>query len=389
MRAEAASVFDVQGQEFIDCIAGYGNLNLGHNPGKVVQAVLQEIKSQRPFNWPFISSAHANLVERLAEVAPGDMECSLVVNSGAEAVDSALKLARLATRQPKIICMRGAWHGFTMGALSVSERSLCRGFGPLLEGVTAVPYGEVPAVEAAIDTQTAAVIVEPIQAEGGAVVPPPDYLRKLAALCRRRRVLLIFDEIKTGIGKTGRMFACEHEDAIPDMMVIGRSLGGGVMPIGALMARRAVWDSVGYHFAMSSSSGAGCAPACAAALAALDTIEREDLCARATLRGEQLVSGLSRLVAAFPKVAVGFSGRGLLMALHTDSLKSATEIVMHCIRRGVLLMMAFCDRTSVLIEPPLCITETQMDKVLDALEDAVGSAYRKEAAEFPVCRPVS
>lgn len=382
MRAEGASVFDAQGREFIDCIAGYGNLNLGHNPGKVVEAVVEEIKSLRPFNWPFVSPAHANLVKRLAEVAPGELECSLVVNSGAEAVDSALKLARLATHQTRIICMRGAWHGFTLGALSVSERSLCRGLEPLLEGVVAVPYGEVAAVDGAIDGRTAAVIVEPIQAESGAIVPPPGFLRQLAALCRRKNVILILDEIKTGMGKTGSLFACEHEDVVPDMMLLGKSLGGGVMPIGVLMANRQVWGAAGYHFTMSSSSGAGNAPACAAALASLDTIEKEDLCARATLRGEQLAGGLGRVVATFPQVAVGFSGRGLLMALRADSLGSATQIVMHCIRRGVLVMMAFCDKARVLIEPPLCITESQMEKVVDALEDAVAAVCRQESAEF-------
>ncbi len=180
VRARQALVYDSEGREYIDCIAGYGNLNLGHNPPAIIKAVVEEIRSPRPFNWPFVSDAHASLAERLANCFPGKLDCCLVVNSGAEAVDSALKLVRLATRKTKVISMNGAWHGFTFGALSISEASMCRCFQPLLEGITHVPYGDARAVEQAIDPETGAVFVEPIQAESGAVVPPPGYLQELA-----------------------------------------------------------------------------------------------------------------------------------------------------------------------------------------------------------------
>jgi len=374
VRARQALVYDSEGREYIDCIAGYGNLNLGHNPPAIIKAVVEEIRSQRPFNWPFVSDAHASLAERLANCFPGKLECCLVVNSGAEAVDSALKLVRLATRKTKVISMNGAWHGFTFGALSISEASMCRCFQPLLEGITHVPYGDARAVEQAIDPETGAVFVEPIQAESGAVVPPPGYLQELAEVCRRRKVLLVFDEIKTGIGKTGRLFACEHEDVVPDILLAGKSLGGGLMPIGVVLARRNIWGAVGYSFPMSSSSGSGNAPACAAALATLDMLARQNLCARATLRGQQLASGLRKIVAAHSQVAAGYSGRGLLMALQTDNLKNASAIVTGCIKAGVLIMMAFCDKTRILIEPPLCITEAQMETVISTLGQAVKRA---------------
>lgn len=371
VHASGAVVSDRDGRTFIDCIAGYGNLNVGHNAPEVIEAVVDELRSPRPFSWPFIGAAHARLAQRLAQLAPGELECSLIVNSGAEAVDGALKLARLAKRKPFIVAAKGAWHGFTLGALSVSEPAMRRSFEPLLGGVTHVPYGDAGAVEQAIQDQTGAVIVEPIQAESGAVMPPPGYLRDLVAICRRKDVILIFDEIKTGIGKTGRVFACEHEDAVPDVLLVGKSLGGGVMPIGAVIAHRRWWGSFGYSFGMSSSSGAGNAPACAAAVATLDLLEREKLCEKAAAHGERLFGCLQALAKQYPGIVTGASGRGLLAALHTDSMKSATEIVMQCIQRGVLVMNAFGDRTRILIEPPLCITVDQLDTALFAIEAAV------------------
>ncbi len=369
--ASQASVVDAEGRHYIDCIGGYGNLNLGHHHPGVIDAVISELRSNRPFNWPFISGTHARLAAELARICPGNLECSLIVNSGSEAVDSALKLVRLATRKSEIICARGGWHGFTFGALSISEPDLCRTFQPLLPGITAVPYGDAAAIESAISEQTGAVILEPIQSESGAVVPPPSYLSAVEEICRRKNVVLIFDEIKTGIAKTGRMFACEHDGAVPDMLLLGKSLGGGAMPIGVVVARRDLWSKFGLSFPMSSSSAAGNAPACAAALATLQAVESEDLCAQAAQKGASLATSLELLVKQFPDIIRGFSGRGLLLALHAANLKVATEIVKNCISRGVLVMTAFCNRTRILIEPPICISNEQVSKVSAVLADAV------------------
>jgi putrescine aminotransferase len=367
VRAEQAVVYDRDGNRYIDCIAGYGNLNVGHNHPRVLDAVVEELRSPRPYNWPFLSDAHTRLAEKLAEVAPGELSCSLIVNSGSEAVDSALKLVRLATGKHQVISAHGGWHGFTLGALSVSEPSLCRNFTPLLEGVTHVRYGDVGALEQAMGERTGAVIVEPIQAESGAVVPPAGYLRELAELCRRRNVVLILDEIKTGIGKTGRLFACEYENAVPDILLVGKALGGGVMPIGALIATSGLWRKFGLSFPMSSSSAAGNAPACVAALATLEVVETEGLCAQAARQGERALAVLGGFVSEFAPVVKGASGRGLLIALHADGPRSASRIVSGCAKRGVLVMTAFCDRTRILFEPPLCITAEQTDFALDVL----------------------
>ena len=371
VRAEGASVFDSAGRRFIDCVAGYGNLNIGHNHPYVIEAVVAELRSPRPFNLPFLSDSQARLAAMLAEVTPGDLECSFIVNSGSEAVDSALKLARLATGRRDIITTRGAWHGFTFGAMSVSERSMLRSFEPLVPGVTAVPYGDAAAVEAAITDQTAAVIVEPIQSESGAIVPPDGYLRQLCELCRSRNVVLIFDEVKCGLGKAGTLWACNREDAVPDILLAGKSLGGGAMPIGTLTARRKLWGRFGFSFPMSSSSGAGNAPACAAAVATLEVIERERLPEKALRSGARIVRTLQQLAADHPGIVHGFSGAGLLLALHADGPKASTAIVQGCAQRGVLVMAAFCDRNRILIEPPLSISDEEVDIVLNAVAETV------------------
>jgi putrescine aminotransferase len=361
VRAAGAFVWDRDGRRYLDCIAGYGNLNVGHNHPRVLDEVVAELRSPRPFYSPYLSEAQTRLAEELARLAPGTLDRSLIVSSGSEAVDSALKLVRLATGKHRVISARGAWHGFTLGALSVSEPSLCRNFAPLAEGVTHVPYGDLAALEQAMDERTGALILEPIQGDGGAVVPPAGYVREAAALCRRRNVVLIMDEIKTGLGRTGRWFACEHERAVPDILLLGKALGGGAMPIGALVAGRALWAKFGLSFPMSSSSSAGNAPACAAALATLEVLESEDLCVQAARTGQRLLAALEALAREFAPILGGVSGRGLLLALHTDGPRSASRLIAACARKGLLVMSAFCDRTRVLLEPPLGITAEQSD----------------------------
>jgi putrescine aminotransferase len=376
VRAEGARIYDRDGRMYIDCVAGYGNLNLGHNHSRVINAVIEELSSPRPYNLPFLSQPQARLAEMLAQVTPGDLECSLIVNSGSEAVDSGLKLARLATGRPHVVAMRGAWHGFTFGAMSVSEPAMCQNFAPLLDDVTHVTYGDAEAALNAINARTGALIVEPIQAESGAIVPPAGYLLALAEICAQKQVVLIFDEVKTGIGKTGRIFACEHEGAVPDVILAGKALGGGAVPIGTVTARRKLWSKVGLSFPMSSSSGGGNAPACAAAVAVLDTLAADDLCAQAHHKGERILTALAYLARDFPQIIHGVSGRGLLIAIHTPNLKMANDLVRGCLKRGVLMMVAFCNRTRVLIEPPLCIEEELVDSLISELRGTVEDMAR-------------
>lgn len=371
--AEGATVTDASGRRYLDCIAGYGNCFVGHKPRLIIDAVVAEIRSARPFNLPFIGEAQARFFAKLVEVSPEGLECCYAVNSGSEAVETALKLVRLVTGKSGVVCMSGAWHGFTLGCLGVSEAAMTKQFRPLLTGMKQVPFGDSEAVDAAIDESVGCIIAEPIQAENGAVVPPPGYLEELRRIADRRNVLLVFDEAKTGVGKTGRMFACMHEDAVPDILVCGKALGGGIMPIGAVVARRKIWSKFGLSFPMSSSSGAGNAPACAAALATLHYVEREGLCERAIARGHQLRAGLENLVQRFPRTLTAIDGRGLLLSIRAANAQLASSLVQQCAQRGLLVMTAFCDRTKLLIEPPACISNEEVDRVNMALAEAASA----------------
>jgi len=371
IKAEGIFIYDANGNRFIDCVVGYGNCNIGHNHPKVVEAVTKELLSPRPFNLPFISDVQTMLSEKLAEITPANLECSLIVNSGSEAVESALKLARLSTKKAGIIATHGAWHGFTLGALSVSEPSMCTSFSPMLPDVTHVPYNNLEAIRKSITNNTGAIIIEPIQAESGAVTPDNGYLQNLSKMCTEQQIILIFDEVKTGICKTGNMFACENDNAVPDIILSGKSLGGGVMPIGAMTAKKKIWRKLGYSFPMSSSSGGGNAPACAAALATLEVVEEERLCENACRCGSILENELFNLTQQYPSVLKGVSGRGLLLALHTNDWQTSSLIVNGCIKRNVLLMPAFCDRSKILIEPPLCIAEKEIGEIIDVIHSTV------------------
>jgi putrescine aminotransferase len=369
--AKGAMIVDSAGRQYIDCIAGYGNCVLGHNPRPVIDAVVLELQSPLPFNLPFVLEVQALLAERLARDTPGDLECSFIVNSGSEAVETALKLSRLATGRSGVICATGAWHGFTFGCLSVSEQSMCRQFRPMLDGIKRVTYGDAAAIEACLDDTIGCVIVEPIQSENGAIVPPQGYLKSLQDLCSKKGVILIFDEVKTGIAKTGRMFACEYDNAVPDVLVCGKALGGGVMPIGAVVAQRKVWGRFGLSFPMSSSSGAGNAPACAAALATLKYVGEEKLCEKAERQGIRLMAGLQLIKEHNPERLLGISGRGLLIGLKFVDQKFASQMVVECAKRSVLVMNAFCDRSKILVEPPACITDEQVDRVVAAIRESL------------------
>lgn len=233
-----------------------------------------------------------------------------------------------------------------------------------------MPFGDAQAAREAMSPEIGAVLVEPIQSESGGVAPPDGYLRQLAVFCAASGVLLILDEIKSGMGKTGKMFACEFEQVEPDVLLVGKSLGGGVMPIGAVLAKRKWWTKVGMTFAMTSSSAAGNGLACTAALAAIDVIQSENLCANAERQGQRLRQTVVNLSSEHPELVRSVTGRGLLLGLHTSSRKIAYEIAAECVRNGILVMPAFLDRACILIEPPLCINDAQMDEVLSGLQFA-------------------
>jgi putrescine aminotransferase len=371
VRAEGALVKDSSGKSYIDCIAGYGNCLLGHKHPAVVAAVAAELGSARPYNLPFIHDVQVELAAELSRLTANRLECSFFVNSGSEAVETALKLARLVTGKPGVISMRGAWHGFTLGCMSISEPAMTKSFLPLVDHVRHVPFGDVAAVRDSIDDKVGCVIVEPVQAESGAVVPPRGYLKELERICAERRVLLLFDEVKSGIAKTGKMFACEHDDALPDILILGKALGGGVVPIGGVVAKRSIWSKFGFSFPMASSSGAGNALACSAALATLRLVASDGLVEQSADKGNQLREALQAIQGEFPAMVREVSGLGLLLSMRLPDPRIASEVVGRCAQAGVLIMNAFCDRTKILVEPPVVISAEQIRAVANAIRSAV------------------
>ncbi|MFF0488788.1 aminotransferase class III-fold pyridoxal phosphate-dependent enzyme [Nocardia sp. NPDC004068] len=310
------------GTEYLDFVAGYGCLNVGHNHPAVTRAARGFLTGGQPtfVQYTSVPARTGELAERLCHLAPGAMERVFLSNSGTEAVEAALKLARAATGRTRIVYADNSFHGKTLGALSVTGRESHRArFGPLLPDCERVPFGDEAALRAAI-TGAAAFIVEPVQGEGGVIVAPPGYLAAAARICREAGALLIVDEIQTGLGRTGTLFACESQLVEPDILCLAKSLSGGLVPIGATLSSAEVWDaayaSPTRAIAHTSTFGGGNFAA-AVALATLDVIVGEELSARADRLGKRLRAGLERVCAPFDFIAET-RGVGLMNAIAFD-----------------------------------------------------------------------
>jgi len=320
VRGQGADLWDAEGNRYLDFVAGFGAVNLGHNHPAVVQAVEEALRRRAPGFCPAaVNPFAAALAEQLATLAPGDLEMVFFANSGAEAVEAALKLARAATGRAGLLSCEGSFHGKTLGALSVTGKAHFRKpFEPLVPKCRSIPYGDLEALERALSGRRfAAFVVEPLQAEGGMIVPPAGYLREAQRLCRKTATLLVVDEVQTGLGRTGAMFAVEHEGVEPDLMTLAKSLSGGLVPIGAMLARRDLWMrayGTVQASALHSSTFGGGSLACAAGLATLEVLRREDLAANAAARGGQLLTGLNALAGRCDLFA-DVRGKGLLVGI--------------------------------------------------------------------------
>ncbi len=287
VRGLGNELWDADGKAYLDFVAGFGSMNLGHNHPAVVRAVRAALDEQASgFTPSAINPFAANLAEQLIAVAPPGLEMVFFANSGTEAVEAGLKLARATIHRPGLLSCERSFHGKSLGSLSVTGNGVYqRPFGPLLPECQAVPFGDLPALERALHTRRfAAFIVEPIQGEGGMIVPPAGYLRAAQELCRSTGTLLIVDEVQTGLGRTGTLFAVDEEGVEPDILTLAKSLGGGLVPLGAMLCRRDLWMKAygsAQTFALHTSTFGGGSLACAAGLAALRVLRDEDLCATA------------------------------------------------------------------------------------------------------------
>lgn len=380
--------YDNHGKRYLDCLGGYGIFNVGHRHPKVIAAVKAQLDQVCLHSQDLLNPWAAHLARQLAALAPGDLQYSFFCNSGTEAVEGAIKLARLATGKAEIISTKNSYHGVTMGALSATGREVFRKpFEPLLTGFKHVPFGDIEALEEAISKNTAAVILEPIQGEGGIRVPKLGYLRKVRELTRKKGVLLILDEVQTGMGRTGRMFACEHEGVVPDIMCLAKALGGGVMPIGCFMATAKLWKALEPNPSIHNSTFGGNPLACSAASACIEVLTEEHLPARASLMGSYFMAKLLELKARYPKVVQDVRGKGLLIGLEFASEEVRVAVQNELFHRGVLVAGTLNSKSTIRIEPPLIITESQINFMIETLNLILSELYGSTQVKRPRTTP--
>ena len=368
---EGCLLRDVTGREFIDCLGGFGIFALGHRHPKVIAAVKAQMDRLALHSQWMLNPRSADAARRLAEITPGNLRKTFWCSTGTESVEGALKLARLYTGKSKFISTINSFHGKTLGSLSVTGRDLFRKpFLPLLEA-TFVPYGDAETIEEAIDDQTAAVILEPIQGEGGVIVPPDDYLPAVRQICTERGVLMLLDEVQTGLGRTGRMFGCNHSEVVPDIMCIGKAISGGVIPCAAFHTTDEIFKS--FHpnpFYHTSTFGAN-PMATTAAATTIQTLLEENLVTRSAEMGEYFKSGLKDLQKRFPKIIRDVRGRGLLIGMEIVDAKVGESLAHRMFDRNVLVAYTLNKPEVIRIEPPLIITRNLIDLALERLAESL------------------
>jgi acetylornithine/N-succinyldiaminopimelate aminotransferase len=335
VEGHGARVRDAEGGEYVDLTAGWGVTCIGHSHPALVDAIARQAGRLMQTTNLFYTQAQLDLLARLAPLLPPGLSHSFFVSSGAEAMDGALKLAHRATRRTKFVSTTSSFHGRTIGALSVIGQAKHRDpYRALLPEQVVVPFGDLEAARSAIDDETAAFVVEPIQGEGGVNVPPAHYLAGVQKLCREHGALLVLDEIQTGIGRTGRLFACEHEGVIPDVMTLGKGLGGG-FPVAAFVTTESVAETV----ALGEHGGtyAGNPLACAAVDAVLRVVVEEKLPERAAAVGERVMERLRIFARTHPDAVDDVRGRGLLIGMSLTDTERAATLPLRAAEMGVLL----------------------------------------------------
>lgn len=361
-RAQDATVWDSDGNEYIDCMGGYGVAIIGHCNREVIKAITEQMNKVMVCHMSTYNDSRLQFLSKLRSIAPEKLERIFFSNSGAESIEAALKFSRKYTQKTGIISMFGGYHGKTFGALSVTHNAKYRkSFNPLLEGVKFVPFGDIPSLTDAIDESTGTVILEPIQGESGIIMPPEGYVKAVRDLCTEKSLVLIFDEIQTGLGRTGKMWAGQNWNAVPDIMCIAKGIASGV-PAGVTFVKEEISNcmNLGEH----SSTFAGNPIACSAGNATIDTIIREDLVTKASDTGTYFKNKLIELKQKHPIIR-DVRGMGMMLAL--ESRFDVRDILMDGIKRG--LLMLYSGRTIIRLLPPLVMKKEQVSRAIDIMDD--------------------
>ncbi|HVL49480.1 MAG TPA: acetylornithine/succinylornithine family transaminase [Candidatus Thermoplasmatota archaeon] len=364
VRGEGARLWDAEGREYLDFGASYGVGNVGHAHPKVTRAIAEQAGRLVFVAQTYYNDRRAELLEKLLAVAPRGMDRAFLANSGTEAIEAAIKFARAHTKRAGLVAAKKAFHGRTMGALSLTYKAEYREpFAPLLPGVSHVAFGDEEALKEAVTAETAALFLEPIQGEGGVMVPPPGYLKAARDVCTDRGALLVADEIQTGFARTGRMWAVEHENVTPDILCFAKSVAAG-LPMGGILLTDAVAT---LPVASHGNTFGGNPLACAAASAVLDVIAEEKLAERAERLGARLVRGLSETGSPLVREV---RGRGLMVGL--ELRVKNTPVLNALIQEGVLTLPT--GATVIRYLPPLVVDERQVDRAVAATSKALAAA---------------
>jgi acetylornithine/LysW-gamma-L-lysine aminotransferase len=363
-RGKGARVWDINGKEYIDTMGGYGVALVGHCNDRIVAAIKKQAETLITAHMSVYNNTRLEFMEKMAKAAPPGLTKMFFTNSGAESVEAALKFARKFSGKPGVISMNGAYHGKSFGALSVTYSEKYRkSFLPLLEGVKFVPYSDPSKLEEAVDDTIGAVILEPIQGETGIIVPPDDLLPKIREICTRRGIVLIFDEIQAGLGRTGKMWAGQNWHTTPDIMCLAKGIAGGV-PMGLVLAKPEVMDAMklGEH----SSTFGGSPIACAAASATMDALTEDGLVENAAKVGAHFKAGLMGLKDRHKIVR---EVRGLGMMLAVELRFEVKDVLYDGIRNG--LLMLYSGRNIIRLLPPLVMDETTVSRAVDIMDEVL------------------
>jgi acetylornithine/LysW-gamma-L-lysine aminotransferase len=376
-RGKGALLWDINGKEYIDCASSYGVAALGHCHPKIVEAVKAQVEQLITLHSCYYNDKRAEFIQKLVNITPKGLDKAFLSNSGAESVECAMKLARKATGKTEIIGIMGAYHGKTMGALSLTwDKKYREPFMPLIPDIKHVAPDNPEKIREAITDKTAAVIMEPIRGEGGIRVPPDTYLQQIREICNEKGVLLIFDEVQSSFGRTGKLFGCQNWNVTPDIMCLAKPFAGG-LPIGITVAKESLMSvfKVGEH----STTFSGSPLVCAAGCAAIDALLEEDLAGKAAVNGKYFKEQLEAL-AAKHKIVKEVRGLGLMLGM--ELRYEAYGVIMKTLSKGVLVIDA--GRTVVRILPPLVISKQQIDIAVKALDEALGEEENERASSSTV-----
>ncbi len=377
---EGATFQDVLGREYLDCLGGFGMMNLGWRHPEVTDAVRKQLTHSTMPSQELIDPLRGVLANLLYRITPGNLKYSFFAASGTEAIEGSIKLAKMYTGKAGFIVATRAFHGKTMGALSMIGKSDFRGPAGVLYGgpVYRVPFGDAEAVERQLDVckkigvGIAAVMFEPIQGEAGAIVPPDNFWPCVREVTKQYSVLLIADEVQTGLGRTGKMWGVDHWNVVPDILAVAKSLGGGVMPVSAFCSTEEIWEVMMHPnpFIHTTTTGGG-ALACAAAIASIKVTLRDRLWEQAALKGDYLMPKLQKLAAQYPEIYEKITGKGLLIGMHFHNPEIGYKVAAGLFKRGVLVAGTLISSQTLRVEPPLVITYEQLDTLLERLEDTL------------------